>query len=826
MGPINFKIAAPVSAAQGIEDNAFRPIESNRAKRFRRLSKWCNLPSQMMNFSLSRKSFPGLLLAAVLGVAPLVGPAGAQDNAAAADTATAEIEALIERLEDPDQRRRLIDDLRALRQAATTEGEAKDDAADVLRSAPDYLSKLLGGIALGLSDIGAEFAALTRQVGDPGRIAGWFADQATDADRRRVWFEIVLHLAIALGGGLVIAWLLGGVLTKPKRALEIREAPSLFVRLPLLTARTLLEFIPLAGFMATAYAALAFSGPGHIVHVVVLAAVHAVVVSRAVLTVGRAVLTPFSPTLRLFSLADETAGYAYVWLRRLVNVPVYGFFVVQIGLTLGLPAGGYVALTKILGLAEALLLLILILQIRDAVAAALKNGTESKEANRFLAAVRRRTAEIWHVFAALYIAAAYFIWALEIEGGFVFVAEGTAGTAVVLLAAWGARLLAMRGLERVFRISDRMRTRYPVLEARANRYLPLARNIVAGLVYVIAAMLVLQSWQIDVGAWLASDFGRLVISRALNIFVVLAFALIVWEVVSTIITVYLEKTDDSGEQVLRSARARTLLPLLKNALLIVILTMAILTTLSEFGVNIGPLLAGAGVVGLAIGFGAQTLVKDIITGAFILFEDSIAVGDFVTVGGLSGTVEAMTIRTIRLRDTRGTVHTIPFSTVDTVTNMTKDFAFHVAEVGVAYRENTDEVADLLQEIGAELQDDPEVGGDILEPITIDGVDRLDDSAVVVRARLKTKPGSQWRIKRAFNGLVKKRFDERGIEIPYPHQTIYFGEDKAGGAPPLRVAQDGPAKPEFVKPDKAPATKVERAFAHADADDGGDGGDGL
>ncbi len=768
----------------------------------------------------------GLMLAATLGVFAAMGPAQAQDAGSASANTAAEIEALIERLEDADQRQRLIGDLRALLKTATPQDGAGVDAGEVLRSAPDYLSKLLGGIALGLSDIGAEFAALTRQVGDPGRIAGWFADQATDQARRQVWFDIVLHLAIALGGGLAFAWLLGGILTKPKRALENREPASLFIRLPLLTARTFLEFVPLAGIMATAYAALALSGPDHIVHVVVLAAVHAVVVSRAVLTVGRAVLTPFSPSLRLFEMADETSAYAYVWLRRLVNVPVYGFFIVQIGLTLGLPTGGYVALTKVLGLAEALLLLILILQIRDAVAAALKDGAEKADANRFLAAARRRTAEIWHVFAALYVAAAYFIWALEIKGGFAFVAEGTVGSVIVLLAAWGARLLTLRGLERGFRVSDRMRARYPVLEVRANRYLPMARNIVSVLIYIVAAMLLLQSWQVDVGAWLSSDFGRLVVSRALNIFVVLAFAVIVWEVVSTIITVYLEKTDDSGEQVVRSARARTLLPLLKNALLIVILTMAILTTLSEFGVNIGPLLAGAGVVGLAVGFGAQTLVKDIITGAFILFEDSIAVGDFVTVGGLSGTVEAMTIRTIRLRDTRGTVHTIPFSTVDTVTNMTKDFAYHVAEVGVAYRENTDEVADLLQDIGAELQDDPEVGSDILEPIAIDGVDRLDDSAVVVRARLKTKPGSQWRIKRAFNGLVKKRFDERGIEIPYPHQTIYFGEDKQGDAPALRVAQDGPVKPKAEKADAAPAKKVERALAHADADDGGDGGDGL
>ena len=368
----------------------------------------------------------------------------------------------------------------------------------------------------------------------------------------------------------------------------------------------------------------------------------------------------------------------------------------------------------------------------------------------------------------------------------------------------------------------------PVIEERANKYLPAARRAVSILIWLVAVLLVLRAWQFDVGAWLVSDVGRMIVSRSLNIMLVLGLALAVWEGASTLITVYLERTDDEGNLVEQSARIRTLLPLARNALLVVILTMAILTTLSELGVNIAPLLAGAGVIGLAIGFGAQTLVKDIITGAFILIEDSIAIGDFITVGGLSGTVEAMTIRTIRLRDSRGTVHTVPFSAVDTVTNMTRDFAWHVAEVGVAYRENIDEVYDVLRQIGAELQADPDYGKDVLEPITIDGVDMLADSAVVVRARLKTRPGSQWRIKRIFNDLVKRRFDDNGIEMPFPHQTIYFGEDKAGTAPPLRIQTADDNKPAASL---QPAASVKpRPLAaddrHRDANDDGSDGDGI
>ena len=221
--------------------------------------------------------------------------------------------------------------------------------------------------------------------------------------------------------------------------------------------------------------------------------------------------------------------------------------------------------------------------------------------------------------------------------------------------------------------------------------------------------------------------------------------------------------------------------------------MATLVVLAELGVNIAPLLAGAGVVGLAVGFGAQTLVKDVITGAFILFEDSIAVGDYVEVGSHEGTVEAITVRTIRLRDIHGTVHTIPFSSVDSVKNYTKDFAYHVAEIGVAYRENTDDVVKLLREVGEDLRADPEYADDIIEPMEINGLDRFDDSAVVIRSRLKTQPGAQWRVKREFNRRVKLKFDAEGIEIPFPHTTIYFGEDREGAAPPAHVRIGRPSE---------------------------------
>jgi small conductance mechanosensitive channel len=302
---------------------------------------------------------------------------------------------------------------------------------------------------------------------------------------------------------------------------------------------------------------------------------------------------------------------------------------------------------------------------------------------------------------------------------------------------------------------------------------------------------------------------------AISIAAVLVIALIAWEFVSSAVERYLSKTDAEGNLVERGARARTLLPLLRNVIFVVLAVLVTMIVLSELGIDIAPLLAGAGVIGLAVGFGSQKLVQDVITGAFILFEDAIAVGDVVRVAGQAGVVEAISIRSIRLRDLTGSVHTIPFSTVDTVTNLTKEFSYYVLEVGVAYREDTDQVVEVLCAILDDMRDDPDLGQFILEPLDVLGVDAVADSAVIIKARIKTVPIKQWSVGREFNRRMKKRFDELGIEIPFPHTTLYFGVDKTGAAAPARVAMEGtPAARRRPRPaaaaksaDAAPSTDL-------------------
>jgi len=234
-----------------------------------------------------------------------------------------------------------------------------------------------------------------------------------------------------------------------------------------------------------------------------------------------------------------------------------------------------------------------------------------------------------------------------------------------------------------------------------------------------------------------------------------------------------KSSEESLEEI--EQRIHTLSELLKNTAVTVIWIMALMIALKEVGIDIGPLLAGAGIVGLAVGFGAQNLVRDVVSGFFIILENQVSKGDVAVINGTGGSVEAVNLRTIVLRDGTGTVHVFPNGTITTLSNMTKDWSAMIFDIGVAYKEDTDHVVEVMEEVAEGLQDDKEFGKKILEPMEIMGVDSFADSAVVIKARIKTKPVQQWSVGREYRRRLKKAFDEKGIEIPFPHRTITWAD---------------------------------------------------
>ena len=707
---------------------------------------------------------------------------------AAGEPAIQQLEAMVSTLENPDARARLVEQLRAL--VAAQKGLAQATEAEGESALPQTLgARALGFLAERMDVVSRQLVQVANVFADLPGAAAWMHRQLDDPTARERWVQIGIQLALILAVGVAVTRLVGWLLSRPRRALAARPVPSTLVRIPLLLGRALLELAPVAAFLVLAYTVLSVTEPGPRVRLVALAIVNATVIVQVFLIAVRILFAPEAANLRLVRTSDTGARRAYVWSRRLIAAAVYGYFLAEGAYVLGLPLGAYGALLKLLGVVIAGMLVALILQNRVGVADWMRGNPlsgdgdpaataerESEGQGAVLRSARRRFADIWHVLAIVYVVVTLGVWVLNVYGGFEYLARATAVTIVTVVVARLTVSGLNRALRRGLRLNRDMGGSLPQLHERAYFYLPIVQRIGKTAIWLLALAVVLNGWGIDTTTWTESALGRRIVGSVLSITLLLAASVVAWEVVSAMIEHFLASTDRNGTKIERSARMRTLLPLLRNAFLILLVTMVSLITLSELGVNIAPLLAGAGVVGLAIGFGSQSLVKDIITGLFILFEDTVSVGDSVDVGGgHAGTVEAISIRSIRLRDAAGAVHSVPFSAVTTVKNMSKDFSVTLFNVVVSNREDPDRVIAVLKEIGAEVQAETPFAADILTPLEVLGVDKLSDTGISILAQFKTRPTRQWGVAREFNRRMKKRFDELGIAMPSQSMQLVVGQ---------------------------------------------------
>lgn len=364
-----------------------------------------------------------------------------------------------------------------------------------------------------------------------------------------------------------------------------------------------------------------------------------------------------------------------------------------------------------------------------------------------------------------------------------------------LSVAFGFRLillfLAIYGVQRVVRVLyDRGPWRDPARQQVAERSLAVFRSVSQAVFSIVALLFILELWGVSVWSVLGSPVGSQIMTRALIALMTIGIVMGIIQG-SNVLAEYIlrPRLTAQGETRELGRKLRTLIPLVQTILKVVAVFIAALVLLEQINIQTGPILAGLGLFGLALGLASQSLIKDVINGLFILFEDSISVGDIVTVRSISGVVEKITLRVVVLRDLQGDVHVIPNSSIDLVTNKTKVFSRYLLDVGIAYRENVDTVMNILREVDEDMRRDMQYGYNMLEPIDILGLDRFGDSAVYIRARLKTRSGKQWEVGREFNRRMKKIFDERGIEIPFPHRTLYWGMPKEGSQPSIRLSLD-------------------------------------
>lgn len=696
-----------------------------------------------------------------------------------------QIEALKKTLEDPAAREQLIRQLDALAKLQSPE-EDQNKIQGALEQVMRGLSRRLETFSEGLMELAGGINALPKTL-------EWIEQQYTTPQKQDLWKEVMANIALVMGSAMAAYLLLGRMLARVRNRF-IEEAaegrrPAALRLLGLLA----LELLPLAAFAGSAYLLLGMLSPREKTRLITLVWINAFLIVHSVEALSRFILAPQTDHLRLPLLTGETANYLDIWVGRLSRTAIYGYFSLEAGRFLGLPKSVHELLMRGVGLAVAVLSLIFIWQNRSSAADLIRGWGEKNTAGpRSKKKILRRFARIWHLIASAYVIILFAVWGLKVEGGFYYLLRATTLTLVALALGWAGLHLIHTLLSRGIDIGDKLKSRFPGLEERANRYLSTLETSLRLFVEVLVFLAVLQAWGMNSFHWVISEPGKVLGGTIIRIATILGGSFAVWEIANILIQKSLSGTNGKGGVNAPSGRTKTLLTITRKALLMLLSIFGTLMVLSELGLDIAPLLAGAGVLGLAVGFGSQKLVQDVITGIFILLEDQISVGDVIRTADHSGQVEAVSIRTVRLRDVTGTVHTIPYSAISTVSNLTRDFSYYVLNVGVAYSENVDEVMDELKNLGEALRQDTEFGPSILEPIEVMGVDTLADSAVIIKARIKTVPNQQWWIGREFNRRMKNRFDELGIEIPFPHTKVYFGQDHKGGAalgPPVLAPRE-------------------------------------
>lgn len=498
----------------------------------------------------------------------------------------------------------------------------------------------------------------------------------------------------------------------------------------------------------------------------------------------RGLFAPRDDGLRMLPLSAEQSAYWNAWLARLSGFIGYGIlFIVPLVNTSLSPAVGRLVALVVMLLAFVYALAI-IMQNKNSVRQRIADRAHDQELafNRVLLGMLSKS---WHIIAITYFAALAIVTVARPEDALPFMLAASLQTVVAVGVGLFVSVVLSQLISRGFHVPAETQERFPLLEARLNSFLPNIMKVVRLGILIVVLGFVADAWGLfDLPVWFASEAGARTLGTVVSVAIIIILAMVIWIGLASWIEQRLNPVAGSRES---SARERTLLTIFRNAVAITIIVMTSMIVLAEIGINIGPLIAGAGVLGLAIGFGAQKLVQDIITGIFIQLENAIYTGDVVSAGGVTGVAEKLTIRSLGIRDLSGTYHLIPFSSVDTVSNFMRDFAYHVGEYGVAYREDIDEVIVKLREAFDELISDPEQKANIIAELEVHGVTALADSSVNIRVRIKTVPGAQWGVGRAYNRLVKYHLDRAGIEIPFPHLTMYFGQDKDGSAPPAPIS---------------------------------------
>ncbi len=769
----------------------------------------------MMNARRILLAFLGLVLFSAASVAQ--DGAGQKENVPPEEVQAA-TDALINVLNDPESRADLIEMLKKSgggTQAASDEasgsggetqatgnplipgGATATEETSVESEAKDGLVLQIGEYTRQVAD---EIGVIISRAGHSLRGLRLVANGDIPVKWDRVQ-EVLIQVAVVLAGAYA-AFLLAQFVARliyPRLALRARYGGGL-MRSFILLLSTVIEAMTVAIGLGVGYlvALVAYGGFEAGVTLQESLALNAFFITGMSNVALRFVFAPRRPELRLLPFDDVSAIYWNSRLRLFMYWVNYGVF-------LAVPVAN-IAVSFVLG--NGLRLLVVLVGMIYLMALVKRNRVKVRRGARSYAETLQSSlaqkalvnlGNLWHLGAYGYVIAVFVIWVTRPFDATTIILRATGLSIVTIMAGMVLSLVVTRAIKGGIRLPDEMNAKLPALQHRLNAFVPRLLKIIRFAVFLGTLLMLLEVWGLlSVTSWLYSDTGTRLLSRYGSAFLQVIIGFLIWLAVMSWVDLRLQ----SRTGYIVTSRERTLFQLFRNAFTVVIIIMIVLLALSEIGLDIAPLIAGAGVFGLAISFGAQTLVKDIITGAFIQIENAINEGDVVTVAGITGTVEGITVRSVRLRDLEGTTHIIPFSSVDMVSNFMRGFSYHVALIGVSYDTDIPFAKEAMNEAFRRLME-TDFRSKILGELEMHGVTNFGASSIDIRARIKTTPGDQWSVGRAYNEFVKQVFDERGIEIPFPQVTYHsatptFAEegttsDKVGkpNVKPRKLTGDAP-----------------------------------
>jgi small-conductance mechanosensitive channel len=535
-------------------------------------------------------------------------------------------------------------------------------------------------------------------------------------------------------------------------------------------AALLINLLPLGVFFVVAGLVLrGVGGDDEHVHDVASSFINAYISARITMAVLRLLVSPEGPGMCVLRVSDRTTRIVLLWMRCIVFTAAFGMALGDALADLGSGEASRMAFLKLVSLFVHIAAVILILKLRGPVGRAI---AAKPNATGPVAATRNWLSRAWVLFAVAFVIGVWVVWALGVEDGFPKLIHFIGVSAGILILARIATILLQGAIGRAFRFRNGSSAAASDARSRlSRRYYPIVSRLVSFFITMFTIIALLEAWGVDAIGWLGHGaVGRSLTSAVLTILVATAIAIAVWEAASLSIERRITVWTEQGD-LLRAARLRTLLPMMRTGLLIVVVLVVGLTALNEIGINTTPLLASASIVGVALGFGSQKLVQDFITGIFLLMENAMQVGDWVTVAGVSGTVEYLSVRTVRLRGGDGSLYTIPFSSVTTVNNTNRGIGNAAMAVNIADGNDIDRAMEELAKLGKELRSDPAFRDLILKDLEIWGVDAMDGSKVTIVGQMQCRDTGRWGVQRELNRRITLRFREAGIEMANPHTSF-------------------------------------------------------